>query len=178
VAVNSLNQTIYFLRRVFEPDYREDASPGYLHHETDVVWLDSELVRSRCTDSLEAVRRATENPSVDHIDQLSATYHGRFALEFSYEEWAVPFRESLHASYLQLIESAVGADIATGHHDRAIRLARHALEVDPDAENVETSLLRLYRLTGAHAAAAEQYEHYATVQRQELGVEPPPLEAF
>ena len=40
VALNSLNQTIYFLRRVFEPSYREDMSPGYLRHESDVVWLD------------------------------------------------------------------------------------------------------------------------------------------
>ena len=178
IAVNSLNQTIYFLRRVFEPEYREDTSPGYLHHESDIVWLDSELIRSRCADSLEAVRKASEDPSVDRIEYLSETYRGKFALEFSYEEWAVPFRESLHASYLQLIESAVGIDMATGHHDRAIRLARRALEVDPDAEHVEVSLLRLYRVTGAHAAAAEQYEHYATVQRNDLGVEPPPLEAF
>ena len=178
VAVNSLNQTIYFLRRVFEPEYREDTSPGYVHHESDIVWLDSELVRSRCADSLEAIRKASEDPSVDHIEHLSEIYRGRFALEFSYEEWAVPFRDSLHASYLQLIESAVAVDMATGHHDRAIRLARRALEVDPDAEHVEVSLLRLYRVTGAHAAAAEQYEHYATVQRDDLGVEPPPLEAF
>jgi DNA-binding SARP family transcriptional activator len=76
------------------------------------------------------------------------------------------------------VESAVSEDIATGHYDRAIRLARRATALDSDAEQLEVSLLRLYRLTGAHAAAAEQYEHYATVQRQELGVEPPPLEAF
>ncbi|HVA86968.1 MAG TPA: AAA family ATPase, partial [Candidatus Saccharimonadales bacterium] len=31
-AMNSLNQTVYFLRRVFEPNYKEDVSAGYLHH--------------------------------------------------------------------------------------------------------------------------------------------------
>ena len=66
-------------------------------------------------------------------------------------------------------------DMASGHHDRAIELARRALERDPSVESLELALLRLYRTTGAHAAAAEQYAHYATVLREELGVEPPPL---
>jgi DNA-binding SARP family transcriptional activator len=178
VAVNSLNQTVYFLRRVFEPTYREETSPGYVHHESDVVWLDSELIRSRSAETIALIYQASDDPSPDLLDELTRVYRGRFALDFSYEEWAVPYRDSMHASYLQLVESAVSEDIATGHYDRAIRLARRATALDSDAEQLEVSLLRLYRLTGAHAAAAEQYEHYATVQRQELGVEPPPLEAF
>ena len=40
IAVNSLNQTVYFLRRVFEESYSDDLSPGYVHHDSDVVWLD------------------------------------------------------------------------------------------------------------------------------------------
>ena len=47
--------------------------------------------------------------------------------------------------------------------------------IDPDLESMELSLLRLYRVTGAHSAAAEQYAHYAAFLRDELGVEPPPL---
>jgi hypothetical protein len=36
-------------------------------------------------------------------------------------------------------------------------------------------LLRLYRATGAHSAAAEQYAHYANYMRDEHGVDAPPL---
>ena len=50
VAVNSLNQTVYFLRRVFEEDYIEDESPGYVHHDSEVVWLDPELISSQSAD--------------------------------------------------------------------------------------------------------------------------------
>ena len=46
-ALNSLNQTVYFLRRVLEEPYVDDLSPGYLHHDSDLIWLDSELVSSR-----------------------------------------------------------------------------------------------------------------------------------
>ena len=65
-----------------------------------------------------------------------------------------------------------------GHFDRGIAIARRALEVDPTAENIEVSLLRLYKATGAHAAAAEQYAHYSAVIRDELGIEPPTLESL
>ena len=47
LALNSLNQTVYFLRRVFEEDYVDDLSPGYVHHESEIIWLDPELVSSR-----------------------------------------------------------------------------------------------------------------------------------
>ena len=90
-------------------------------------------------------------------------YRGRFALDFEYEEWAAPYRDWLHASYLEIVERAVNDDIETGHFDRGINLARRVLDVDPTAEHVEVSLLRLYRASGAHAAAAEQYSHYASV---------------
>jgi DNA-binding SARP family transcriptional activator len=57
-------------------------------------------------------------------------------------------------------------------------VAQLALQADPDAEQIELCLLRLYRRTGANAAAAEQYSHYASVMRDQLGLEPPPLESI
>jgi DNA-binding SARP family transcriptional activator len=79
---------------------------------------------------------------------------------------------------LEIVERAVSADIETGHFDRGIKVARKVLDIDPGAEHVEVSLLRLYRASGAHAAAAEQYAHYASAMREQLGVEPPPLESL
>jgi DNA-binding SARP family transcriptional activator len=175
VAVNSLNQTVYFLRRVFEQGYKEDVSAGYVHHDSDVLWLDPDLIHSRSQACRELIDAIGSNPSPDDVEALSKLYLGKFALDFSYEDWAVPYRDALHVAYLQVIEAAVNRDIETGHHDRGIRLARKALSIDPDLESLELSLLRLYRVTGAHAAAAEQYAHYAAYLRDELGVEPPPL---
>jgi DNA-binding SARP family transcriptional activator len=57
-------------------------------------------------------------------------------------------------------------------------LARRALETDPRLESLGLSLLKLLKGAGAHAAAAEQYERYATLLRTEIGVEPPPFEAI
>jgi DNA-binding SARP family transcriptional activator len=117
-------------------------------------------------------------PSPDDVSHLAELYQGPFALDFSYEEWAASYRDGLHARYLQVMENAVGSDLATGHFARGIALARRALAVDPEAEQIELTLLRLLRLSGAHAAAAEQYAHYSSVFRSSLGLEPPPLEAL
>jgi DNA-binding SARP family transcriptional activator len=178
LALNSLNQTIYFMRRVFEEDFNEDLSPGYIHHDPDVIWLDQDLVTSTSAKCGRMIRDIDADPTSDQVEALSATYQGRFALDFEYEDWAASFRDRLHASYLQIIERALAADLSTGHFDRGIRVARRALEVDPTAESVEVSLLRLYRASGAHAAAAEQYAHYASRMREELDVEPPPLDSL
>jgi len=178
VALNSLNQTVYFLRRVLEPTYREDTSPGYVRHESDVVWLDRQLVSSRSQTCSDFIRSLPPRPTPSDVERLVATYQGQFALDFAYEDWAVAYRDLLHSSYLQVVENAVAADTASGHFNRGILLARRALTVDPEAEQVELSLLRLLRLSGAHAAAAEQYAHYSSVLRDSLGLEPPPLESL
>jgi len=175
-ALNSLHQTTYFLRRTIEPDYVEDLSPGYLHHEGDVVWLDPELVDSRSRRCAGLLKALGPTPSPDDIDRLAAEYRGRFALDFAYEDWASSYRDTLHARYLEAMERSLAQEVDAGHLERATRIAQRTLEVDPDAEQMEVALLRLYRATGAHAAAAEQYAHYATVMREQLGVEPPPLE--
>ena len=49
------------------------------------------------------------------------------------------------------------------------------LAIDPEAEQIELSLLRMLRVTGSHAAAAEQYAHYSHALRGDEGCEPPPL---
>ena len=173
-----MNQTIYFLRRVFEEEYADDLSPGYVHHDSEVIWLDPELVTARSVECRAILRDLSRPASPAEVEALVSTYRGRFALDFEYEEWAGAYRDTLHASYLEVVERAVLDDLTYGHFDRGIAVARRALEIDPTAEQVEVSLLRLYKASGAHSAAAEQYAHYATGLREELGLEPPPLDSL
>ncbi len=177
-AVNSLNQTVYFLRRVIEERYVDDLSPGYLHHDSDLIWLDPELISSRSNECRMLIQALPVEPTPDQVATLVETYHGRFALDFEYEEWAAPYRDWLHASYLEIVERAVTRDLETGHFDRGIKLARRAMDIDPDADNIEVSLIRLYHASSAHNAAAEQYAHYANSVRDQLGIEPPTLNSL
>lgn len=175
-AQNSMHQTIYFLRRVLEPAYRAGVSPEYLHFDSDVVWLDPGLVSCRSWRCRDLLRRRVESQSA--VEELLTAYAGRFAQDFIYEEWSSSYRDGLHAQYLSIVERAVSG--AIGHSDIGWRLwvGQQALRVDPDADAIEALVIRLYRALGANAAAAEQYAHYATTLRDQLGVEPPPLDSI
>jgi DNA-binding SARP family transcriptional activator len=177
-AANSLNQTVYFLRRVLEENYVEDLSPGYLHHDSDLMWLDPELVGSRSNECRRLIKAMPATPTSEQVSSLAELYRGRFALDFEYEEWTSSYRDWLHASFLEIVERAVTSDLETGHYQRGIHLARRVLDIDNGADRVEMTLLRLYRASGAYSAAAEQYGHYAAAMRDQLGIEPPPLESL
>src|SRR5262249_30053896 len=154
--LNSLNQTVYFLRRVFEPDYREDVSPGYLHQDGETIWLDDELVDSASRKCRELIQLAAGQADGSACMALVGRYAGRFALDFAYEEWASAYRDSLHASYLRVVEQTVRDDTNGGRFHRAIEIAERVAIVEPDSEEIQAALVRLYRLAGAFAAAAEQ----------------------
>jgi hypothetical protein len=76
-AVNSLNQTVYFLRRVVEEDYVDDLSPGYLHHDSDLIWLDRDLVTSRSNECRALIKALPPLPSPDQVQDLADRYPGR-----------------------------------------------------------------------------------------------------
>jgi DNA-binding SARP family transcriptional activator len=175
-AVNSLNQTLYFLRRVFEPNYAEDLTPNYVHHDSDVIWLDEELVDSRSRRCRRLIQQISESGREEDVAALAREYKAKFALDFAYEEWASAYRETLHASYLETMEKAIVAKIEGGEPAHAIALLRRTLQVDPDAEQLERLLLRAYHDSGSHAALREQYAHYASFLRNELGIDPPDLQ--
>ena len=180
-ALNSLNQTVYFLRRVFEPDYKDDLSPGYVHHESD---CDLARYRPRLVpkpDVRVALMQIARCRSTTQSQSRSsrATYLGPFALDFAYEEWASDYRSvAPHLISADHRKGRCRRHWRVGHFERGIDLARRALEFTPDADQIELSLLRLLRLNGSHSAAAEQYSHYAAAQRETYGIEPPALDTL
>ena len=170
-ALNSLNQTIYFLRRVIEADFHEDATPGYVRYEGDVVWLDTDLVTSRSRSARLVL--ASEAPLPQELFQA---YPDRFATDFAYEEWAETHRNALHAAFLAQVEKITAHLGRSGNWAVATAVAQRALMIDPASDALEALLLRIYRDSGAQSAAAEQYEHYAATIRADLGLEPPKLD--
>jgi two-component SAPR family response regulator len=170
-AANSLHQTIYYLRRVFEPTYKEGMSAGYLEFDGDVLTLDKALVDAesrRCWRLVERVRRGDN----DAVEELVAIYRGTYALDFAYEDWATDYRENLHAAVLGVVEAEARNATRRGDPERAIALTQRVLAIDPAADAIELELLRAYKVGGWHSAAAEQYAHYAAYVRGELGAEP------
>lgn len=173
-ANNSLHQAIYFLRRIFDAEYREGISAPYLTFDGEVLTLDPDLFESdsnRCWRML----RSTGSDDREAAREILSLYQGRFAMDFMYEDWSTDYRETLHAGVLGRIEAAMSSSLAAGDAEGALYLGTSILAIDPDADAIELALLRAYKAAGRPAAAAEQYAHYAAVLRDELGIDPPAL---
>lgn len=173
-ALNSVHQTVYVLRRIFDADYKAGSSPDYLHFDSEMVWLDPELVDSRSWRCMRLL--AGRDWTVEQLNEVVACYQGRFAGDFAYDEWASPYRDRLHALYLSVIEQAVAGRIGSRDPRWRLWVGQQAIRVDPEADSIEALVIGLYRALDANAAAREQYAHYAAAMRDQLGVEPPNLE--
>jgi ATP/maltotriose-dependent transcriptional regulator MalT/DNA-binding SARP family transcriptional activator len=174
-ASNSLNQTMYFLRRDIDPWYDDDVSVEYVHAEGDMLWIDPEKV-SIASVAYEA--EASKALGADRVDLPLAQiaidrYTGRFCPEFEYEEWSSAWRDRLHASYLHLVTEVETALVAEGRLTEAAAITQKALAIEPEAVDLEGRLVSLYMSLGSRAAAAEQYAHYSRTHREQLGVDPP-----
>jgi LuxR family maltose regulon positive regulatory protein len=173
-ALNSLNQTAYFLRRLFEPGFKEALSPGYLHQDGETIWLDQELVSTQSGTCRSTITSISGRPSLLDASRLLDAYTAQFALDFAYEDWAAKYREPLHATALRIVEQAIRAAASEQDRMRAITVAERALVLEPDAETVQAALIGLYQSVGAHAAAAEQYALYSATLRS-LGLDAPAI---
>ncbi len=169
---NSLHQAIYFMRRVFEPDFREGMNAGYISVDGDIVSLNPRLVdcaSRECWRLLQQARKGSEQA----LDQVLQAYVGRYALDFAYDDWSSSYRENLHAAVLAAAEADLVRARQLRDFDRAIHLGHAVLAIDPQADSIELELLKAYKSSGRHAAAAEQYAHYAAFVRNELAADPP-----
>jgi DNA-binding SARP family transcriptional activator len=172
-ASNSLHQAIYHWRRLLEPDYREWATANYVSFDGEVVSFDPGLVDSSSRMVWRMLRTSDGGSRVDEIVDI---YRGRYAIDFAYDDWTNDYRESLHSAVLAAVEAEIRRRRTKGEYDSAIGLSHRILAVDPQADAIEAELVRTYKDGGRQAAAAEQYAHYSTFVRDELGGEPVPLD--
>ncbi len=171
-ALNSLNQSLYFLRREIDPWYEDGVSPDYIGFEGDLVWLDGELVTSDSAELLASLNRSSESTS--SVLDLLRTYTGHFAPEFEYEEWARAFRSKLKSKFLETTSSSLNKRIRSGDLEGARSIALLGLEADETASDLERALVWLHWRLGARSAAKAQYEHLVRLDQLD-GLDPEPL---
>jgi DNA-binding SARP family transcriptional activator len=170
-ASNSLNQSLYYLRREIDPWYEDDLSVDYITFQSDILWLDADLVRVASLTFLTQLKANQRSEDAEAILAVVAGYTGQFAPEFEYEEWAIAWRSRVHAAFLEFAHGAIVRLRRLGRAGDARDVALIAFEADPEARDVEIELIKLYWELGARSAARAQYDHFAYQERAD-GLEP------
>jgi DNA-binding SARP family transcriptional activator len=155
-GTNNLNQSLYFLRREIDPWYDDDVSVDYVGFQGDLVWLERDLVTAH---SASFVAEARSAPHGSKAVQCLSSYGGRFAPEFEYEEWADGWRARVHSTFLELANSTIEDFVRQDDLSTAVSVAAGALEIDPEAADIERRLVWLYGRSGQQSAARVQHAH-------------------
>ena len=174
-GVNSLNQSVYQLRRVIDPSYRDGDSPQYLISTSDTVALDSSLV----TTDLQAFRtlaRAFDNrPPVDISalgNELVNLIGGEFLAELVYEDWATSFRMAVHAEVRQVLIRLTEDPWLLTYPDLGIRAAARLADLDPYDELAHLAMARCLQVMGRPEAARRVIRRFIARLRHDLGESP------
>jgi DNA-binding SARP family transcriptional activator len=177
-AGNSLHQTLYFLRREIAPNAREGSGSEYVVIESELVYLDSDMVHVASASFARQARdllRRSEGTRAREASGLIMSYPGRFAMEFEYEEWAEAWRDLVHGSFLKLAEATSLDHMRAQHFSEGAAVLGHALSIDPNAVDLIGVMAVAHYLDSARAAADSAYSRFAADYRQAYDAEPPPL---
>ena len=181
-SINSLNQTAVLPAAGLRAGLRRKTSrPATSITTPMLVWLDRELdPRARASNCRDIIRALPAQPSpgrcrpapsrCTRVDSrsTSSTRSGPAHIGTRFTPRTLRSSSALSMTTYR-----------AGHlRPRDIASPGEPLTSTRRPRTSRSRCFSLYKAAGAHAAAAEQYAHYAAVMRAELGVEPPPLESL
>jgi DNA-binding SARP family transcriptional activator len=169
-AVNSLNQAIFQLRRLLDPDYKDGVSPAYVQSTVELVALDSELVR---TDLDEFRRRASALPPDGLIPVVTAEglldlVRGEYLADARYSDWAEPLRARVHGE----VRATLSLLLKSRDNDIAIRAAHTLILLDEFDELGQVALWQRLAVAGRRAAARAASDAFISKYQHEFGEDP------
>jgi DNA-binding SARP family transcriptional activator/tetratricopeptide (TPR) repeat protein len=174
-SINSLNQTVFQLRRYLDPGYRAGESPEYIVSTSELVGLDPHLFRSDVDEILKLPDRlAVPDPARRAAIALRAIelVRGEFLADLRYETWISSLQMRIHTQLRSvLLPIALGAP--TRHtYEVATRAATALLDLDPYDEAALLALAECLAGSGRRFAARTLLVDYAQRVLRELDEEP------
>jgi DNA-binding SARP family transcriptional activator len=175
-ASNSLNQTVFQLRRAFAVDTSPGDDPPYLLATTDSLRLQPQLVITdlaefrRLSDSAQNAGSAAAWTSA--VATMIDLIRGDFLGDLRYEDWAAEAQPRIHAEIRHtLLPIALGRG-TYAVADLGIRAASALTALDPFDEQAYLAIADRLAESGRRVAARELITRYARKLRSELD-EPP-----
>ncbi len=170
-AMNSLHQTLFFLRRDLEPWYEDGSTADYIRVESELVYLDRDLFQ---IDSVAFARQVADilgsGTALTRGPEMLRLYKGGFAPEFEYEEWTEDWRVHLHGAFLRLAHMTAQALISEGRYAEVVEVLVPVVTLDPAAFDLRATLVACLAATGATDAAHMHYRSMAAAYERDFGL--------
>lgn len=117
-------------------------------------------------------------PDLDILTQAVELYRDHFMMGFSlrnsteFDDWQALHTQLYQQQLTRMLHQLVNLLLAAGDTDRAQTYVQRWLELDPLHEYAQRQSMRLLAATGRRDKALRQFENYADLLAQELGVTP------
>jgi len=174
-AINSLNQTVFQLRRYIDRAYRGGESPEYLVSTSEQVGLNPELVHT----DLSEIRRLPSRLGVaDWQDrQVIARrcvklVRGEFLADLRYEDWANRQQLTVHGEIRENLLPIALAPITSFDVDVSAQAAAALLNLDPFDEAAILALADCLSQSGRRAAARQVVVDFLRRMQSDLDLDP------
>jgi DNA-binding SARP family transcriptional activator len=173
-AVNSLNQTVFQLRRYIDPEYRGGQSPEYVISTAEQVTLNPALVRT----DLEEIRRLDRVSGADR-DARRATarravllVRGEFLSDLRYEDWTSVQQVAVHNEVRERLLPIALDEQRTYDAELSALAASALITLDPFDERATLALADSLSRSGRRVAARDVIVEYARRFQSELDERP------
>jgi LuxR family maltose regulon positive regulatory protein len=125
---NSLWVAVSRLRRLLEPEIADRGSstfiltepPGYRFDPAGRCELDVEAYLSHVATGQDCQRRGDGPAAIEAYLAAEALYRGDYLAQDPYEDWAIPARERLRETFLEMKVSLAACHLALGRYQEAL----------------------------------------------------------
>jgi DNA-binding SARP family transcriptional activator/predicted ATPase len=179
-ARTNLRNTLAHLRKVIgdrPQDSENEPPPNFLHITPKTVQFNT---NSEAWVDASAFLLTLEKSSatVAELESAVSWYHDVFLAGFSlagsniFDEWLIIQRERFSRLAITALQRLVEAYKTQGEYKQALIHARRMVTLDPLREGAQQTYMRMLTYNGQTNQAIVQYEKYARLLADEIGVEP------
>ncbi len=173
-AVNSLNQTVFHMRRSIDPNYREGESPQYVQSTIESVRLNHDLVTTDVEVAARLAGRLLLDPAITNgmASELLDLVRGEYLSDFRYEDWATIQRDRIHAEVRAALHPIAVRTLAGEAPGLAARAGWALMRLDPYDEQGLVAVIEAMSLAGQRGSARDVLARFLARMRADLDEEP------
>ncbi|MDP1838356.1 MAG: BTAD domain-containing putative transcriptional regulator [Reyranella sp.] len=179
----ALNSALWRLRKILAAEPKSDGGRNLRTVGSHVVlepasWLDvdSHKIDALCHAPNGSVSAGGDVTFRRELQAMIDRYRGPL-LEDEEAQIFTEERERIHANFVKIAQTLIGAYVANCAYESAINVCRRVHFLDPYRELIVRCLLVLLVLNEQRAEAVRLYESWKKSLRSDLGVEPMPRTA-